>query len=121
MLKHQLLEDKGILILKPNNRLTEEDFTLLAKEVVDPYLEKHHSLHGLMIYTESFPGWNNFAALISHLKFVRDHQRQIEKVAAVTDSGFLSVMPKIADHFLRAKVQHFDYQDKDRALLWLAE
>jgi len=41
-------------------------------------------------------------------------------VAAVTDSDLLSIMPHIADHFVDAKVKHFDYFDKDRALDWLS-
>jgi hypothetical protein len=45
-----------------------------------------------MIRTESFPGWESFGALVSHLKFVADHHRQIERIAAVTDSGFLKIV-----------------------------
>jgi hypothetical protein len=49
-----------------------------------------------MIYTKSFPGWENFGAFVSHIKFVGGHHRKIERIAAVTDSGFLKVMPSIA-------------------------
>jgi hypothetical protein len=45
-----------------------------------------------MIHTESFPGWESFGAFVSHLKFVGDHHRQIERIAAVTNSGFLRIM-----------------------------
>jgi hypothetical protein len=31
---------------------------------------------GLMIYTKSFPGWENFAAFLSHIQFVKNHQRK---------------------------------------------
>jgi hypothetical protein len=71
------------------------------------------------IYTESFPGWENFGALVAHLKFVADHHRQIERIAAVTNGGFLKIMPRIADHFVRAQIKHFEYKEKDRALAWL--
>jgi hypothetical protein len=40
-----------------------------------------------MIHAESFPGWESFGAFVSHLKFVGDHHRQIERIAAVTNSG----------------------------------
>ena len=73
-----------------------------------------------MIYVESFPGWDSFAALVSHIRFVKDHNKRIQRVAAVTDSGFLSTIPKIAGHFVRAKIQHFPYQDKDAAMQWLS-
>lgn len=42
-----------------------------------------------MIQAGSFPGWESFAALVSHMRFVRDHHRSIGKVAAVSDSIIL--------------------------------
>ena len=45
-----------------------------------------------------------------------DHGR---RVAAVTDSGFLSVLPRFAAHFVRAEIKHFPYSDKQQALDWL--
>ena len=118
MLKHKLLQDWGILIVNPQGPLEQADFEALAK-IVDPYIESHGTLRGLMIYTESFPGWNNFAGLVSHLKFVKDHQRHIDKVAAVTDSGFLEVIPGIANHFVKADIRHFDFEEKENAMKWL--
>ncbi|WP_458774674.1 SpoIIAA family protein [Desulforhopalus sp. 52FAK] len=111
------MEDK-ILIVRPTEALEEDDFRTLA-QLVDPFIVKYGLLDGLMIYTESFPGWDSFGALISHLKFVKDHQKKITRVAAVTDSGFLKIMPSIADHFTHAEIKHFSYNDKDDALDWL--
>ena len=62
MLQHELLRDRGILILKPDGALRAEDFTALAA-AVDPYIEQNGKLNGLMIEAPSFPGWENFAAL----------------------------------------------------------
>jgi hypothetical protein len=55
----------------------------------------------------------------SHIRFVRNYHEKIERVAAVTDNGFLAILPKVADHFVAAEVRHFDYQDRDEALSWL--
>jgi hypothetical protein len=88
--------------------------------MVDPYIEQHGKLKGLLIHANNFPGWSDFAALVSHLRFVRDHHRQIERIAVATDSGVLSVLPRIASHFVAAEVQHFEYADRDAALRWLA-
>jgi SpoIIAA-like len=118
MIKSELLKDKGVLIVSPAGPLARSDFEHLAKEI-DPYIEKNGRLHGLMVYAESFPGWADFAALLSHLKFVKDRQSKIEKVAAVSDSGFLKIMASIAGHFVKAEVKHFDYDDKHKALEWL--
>lgn len=120
MIQHELLREQGILIVTPQGPLEESDFEELAR-VVDPWIEDNGELHGLMIYVESFPGWEDFAALASHLKFVKDHQKHIAKVAAVTDSGFLSIMPRVVDHFVHAEVRHFDYADRQAAMDWLEE
>lgn len=120
MLKHEILKDEGILIISPVEALTSEDFESLARDV-DPYIEQHGPLAGLVIEAESFPGWRNFGALVSHLRFVKDHHRNIKKVAAVTDSSFLSVLPSVANHFVNAEVKHFDFADKEAAMKWIRE
>jgi SpoIIAA-like len=107
------------LIVSPEGRLAASDFARLAEEI-DPYIERNGRLHGLMIYTEYFPGWANFAALVAHLKFVKGHQSRIEKVAAVSNSGFIKIMPSVVRRFVKAEVRHFAYADKDKALEWLA-
>src|SRR5438045_7015722 len=118
MVEHELLRTDGILILRPQSSLEAADFEKLAQEI-DPYIEANGKLHGLMLDAEAFPGWQNFAALIAHFKFVRDHHRKIEKVAVVSDSTFLSVAPKIATHFVQADLRHFTHQQRDAALAWL--
>jgi len=118
MLKHELLRNESILIVKPEAPLESKDFGELSREV-DPYIEETGKLKGLMIYAESFPGWDNFAALLSHIKFIKNHHQRIRKVAAVTDSGFLSILPRVASHFVRAEIRHFAWHDKEAALNWL--
>ena len=119
MIHHELLHKQGILVVTPQGPLEKADFAMLAKKV-DPFIAAKGQLNGLMIYVESFPGWSDFAALVSHLKFVKEHERYIAKVAAVTDSSFLSILPHIANHFIGAQVRHFDYSNKQNALTWLA-
>ena len=118
MLINEVMLDEKILVITPEGSLEKTDFETLSKEV-DPYIEAMGTLNGLMIYSESFPGWENFAAVLSHIKFIKEHHHNIKKVAAVTDSGFLSILPRVAGHFVQAEVKHFPYQDKDAALDWL--
>ncbi|MCX7892812.1 MAG: STAS/SEC14 domain-containing protein [Burkholderiales bacterium] len=118
MIHFELLRDRGILVVTPTGPLEQADFELLAREV-DPYIAAHGRLAGLMIYAKSFPGWESFGALVSHLRFVGGHHRRIARVAAVTDSGFLTIVPKVVAHFVSAEVRHFDFDAKDRALAWL--
>ena len=120
MIKTEWQGQHNILSITPEGRLEAEDFARLAQEV-DPYLEEHGQLKGLMIETESFPGWQDFAALLSHLRFVKAHHEKVRRVAAVTDSSFLSIMPQVASHFVKAEVRHFPYQDRQIALDWLLQ
>ena len=118
MLKHELLLQEGILIVMPEGPLESADFDRLAQEI-DPYIADRGMLNGLMIYTTTFPGWDDLAALVSHFKFVKNHHQKIKKVAAVTDIGFLSIVPRVANHFVRAEIRHFDFHDREKALAWL--
>jgi tRNA U38,U39,U40 pseudouridine synthase TruA len=118
MFNYELNRAEGILIVEPIGPLESTDFEQLVQEV-DPYIEENGELNGLMVYAESFPGWDNFAAFLSHIKFVKNHHQKIKKIAAVTDGGFLAIMQQIANHFVAAEIKHFDYPDKDAALNWL--
>lgn len=118
MLSKELMIDEGILIVTPEGPLEEADFTSLAADV-DSYIEKRGQLQGLMIYVKSFPGWDSFAGMLSHLKFVKDHHQQIQKIAVVTDGGVLKILPQIAGHFVAAQIKHFPYQEKESAIDWL--
>ena len=59
MIQYELLREQGILILKPEGALRAEDFTAIAG-VVDPYIDQHGELKGLMIEAPSFPGLGGF-------------------------------------------------------------
>jgi len=118
MLKHELLADKGVLIVRPEEPLSAADFAALAAEA-DPYIETHGGLKGLMICAKAFPGWENIDGAISHFKFVRDHRRKIAKVGVVSDSEILALLPRLASHFVSAKVKHFKGGEERQALAWI--
>jgi hypothetical protein len=120
MINFELLQDEGILIIRPTGSLEAADFQKIAQEV-DPYIQSNGKLRGVMVDAESFPGWKDFGALFAHLRFVKDHHRNIKKIAAVSDSGFLAIAPKIASHFVQADVRHFAHSQRDEAMNWLRE
>ena len=114
----ELLHDKGILLITPEGPLAAGDFQKVAA-LVDPYIAEKGALKGLTIRAPSFPGWDSFAGLLEHMKFVRDHHRHIERVAAVTDSAFLKIAPSIARHFANPEIRVFRSDESARALSWL--
>jgi len=118
VIQAELKEDDGILLLTPTAPLTKKDFERVA-EKVDPYIESHGRLKGILIHADPFPGWRNLSAVTSHFRFVRDHHRQVSKVAAVGDNGFLEIMPELAQHFVSAEVKHFPADAYERAIDWI--
>ena len=118
MIRVELLKDKGIVIVTPEGKLEASDFDRIGR-VVDPYINANGKLSGLMICAAAFPGWSDFAALISHIRFIKGHHRKINRVAAVTDSDFVKIMPIVAKHFVAAELRHFSFAEKEHALTWL--
>ena len=120
MISFEILKEEGIVLIEPSGPLEKEDFQKLTGEV-DAYINEKGFVRGIIIHTESFPGWDNFSAFIHHVKFVKDHHRKIRRVAAVTDSKFLTIVPNVARHFVAAEIKHFDYDDMEEAKKWVTE
>ena len=118
MIEFELLRDAGVLSVTPKGALTADDFRAVSR-TVDPYISENGKLTGLIIEAPSFPGWENFAALIGHIRFVRDHHRKIERVAVLTDSTILTIAPKIAEHFAHPEFKVFRSGERPDALAWL--
>ncbi|MCE5289424.1 MAG: STAS/SEC14 domain-containing protein [Nocardiaceae bacterium] len=117
--EHRLIAESGVIVVEIHRPLRAQDFEALA-ETADTWLETHETLHGLVIHTREFPGWENVAGLLHHIQFVRDHHRKIGKVALVADSKLASLAPHLVNHFINAEVKKFDYDEFDDALAWAA-
>lgn len=113
-------DDEGLLILRPSqdHGLTEYDFELIS-EIADNYLADHSNLNGILIISRNFPGWQGFSAMMSHMKFVHGHHRKIERIAVLTNSPLGKFADHVADHFVKAEIKSFEYDQYDDALNWL--
>lgn len=119
MLRVDLHSSEKIAVIRVGQMtgLTEADFKGLT-DIIDEYLRDCGDLNGIVIVSKEFPGWDDFEAFISHIKFVRKHHRMIKKVALVTSSALLSAAPLLIDHFVNAKARHFDFNEIDEAKEW---
>lgn len=113
------ITESGVLIVQPSGPLTKDDFESLAGKA-NLWIEEHGSLKGILIDAPEFPGWKDFAGLQSHIRFVRDHHKHIERLAVASDSSFLSALPVVARHFVKAEIRRFEAGDTEAALNWLA-
>ena len=120
MLSIDLNKEAGLVIVQPEGTLSESDFDTIAS-VIDPYLEEHGELRGLIIYTKDFPGWDSFGAMLKHFKFVKDHHQKLSYVALVTDSAIGNLAEKIAGHFISAEVKYFPYSQLADAKSWILD
>jgi hypothetical protein len=120
MIEYDLDSKHNILLVRPESALDKNDFVELAK-AVDPQIEANGDLAGLIISAPSFPGWESFGAMVTHFRFVRDHQKHIKKVAVVTDSHLADVAGHLGSHFVSAKIQHFPAGRLEQARQWIID
>lgn len=120
MIEYEMDTEQSILQVHPVSPLDKEDFTTLAN-AVDPQIEASGDLAGLIISAAKFPGWDSFGAMVTHFRFVRDHQKHITKVAVVTDSHIGDLAEHLASHFVSAKIRHFSAGQTDEARQWIID
>ena len=118
MIEHSLDAASSVLHIRPKSALEKGDFEQLAK-TVDPHIEKTGALAGIIVEAPRFPGWDSFAALAAHLRFVRDHHRKVNKIALVTDSALGDVAERLASHFVAAEIRHFPAGQLEAAKRWV--
>ncbi|HXJ83683.1 MAG TPA: STAS/SEC14 domain-containing protein, partial [Candidatus Methylomirabilis sp.] len=82
------------------------------------WIEAHGELRGLVVHAREFPGWENLESLVRHLRFVRDHHRSVRRVAVSAGGKLAALAPRLAEHFVKAELQHFGYDELDRAIAW---
>ncbi|MGV6827446.1 MAG: STAS/SEC14 domain-containing protein [bacterium] len=118
---HVTIENESrVVLLEPDAPLNADDFTSAAR-IIDPLVEEPGGLNGMIIHTRSFPGWDSFEGLLSHLRFVRDHHQYISRVAIVTDSVIGNFAETVASHFVNAEVRHFPFAALNEARRWAAD
>lgn len=108
----------GIAEVEIKDPLATEDFKILSK-TLDPWIENNGELIGLLLHSKNFPHWENFGGFISHLSFIKNHHRKIEKLAIVADGFLPNHLLKFTNHFTKAQVKHFDYKEMEGARDWL--
>jgi hypothetical protein len=119
MIDYHLDPATAVLTLRPESALQKSDFVELGK-AVDPQIEEHGDLQGLILDVDKFPGWDSFGALVTHMRFVRDHHKHVKKIAVVTDSHLGDVAEHLAAHFVSAEIQHFPAGEMTQARNWIA-
>lgn len=116
-LAHRLLTDRGVLVLEPQGPLRAEDFDAVAL-TVDPWLESEGALRGIVVHTKTIPGWENLGSMLRHLRFVKEHQRRVGRIALAANGKLAELGPRLLEHFVQAELKRFDHDDVDSAISW---
>lgn len=116
----KILEEEGIVIIKPSGLIKRSDLEALTREV-DNHVGQKGMIRGMIIHTRSFPEWHDLSAFFKDMKFVFAHQRKIQRVASVTDSKLLMIVHSIAHHVLFPEIRHFSYGDIGAAITWIRD
>jgi len=112
------LQDDGVLIVHPKGPLRREDFDQLSS-LIDPWIETHHHLNGMVVSIDQFPGWENVGSFIHHFEFINAHHRQIRRVALAVTGVLPEIVSKVASHFVEAEVKQFPYDKTKDAIAWV--
>ena len=120
MIKYDLDKPNSILTVRPESSLDKSDFTELAK-AVDPEIEANGKLAGLIINAPGFPGWDSFGAMVTHFRFIRDHQKHVGRIAVVTDSHIGDFAARLGSHFISAKIRQFPAGQVEQAREWIVD
>jgi hypothetical protein len=114
---HRLVPEAGVIVVEVKEALRPVDFAALAA-TADQWIGTHGSLNGLVIHAHHFPGWESLRGMMSHFRFVRDHHREVKRIALVTDSRLASLTPQLAEHFVKATIKVFGYEELGAATAW---
>lgn len=118
MLKVTIDKIHHIALLELDGPLSEIDFQAAARKV-DASIAETGCMNGIVIHAKSFPGWDSIAALVAHLKFVKDHHQKLSRVALATESIAAHIAEVFATHFVSAEIKIFSYQEIDKATQWV--
>jgi hypothetical protein len=116
---YRLDPDTGVVVVEVSGALRAADFEAMAR-TVDGWLTDHAELRGLVVHARAFPGWENLASMLRHVRFVRDHHQRIGKAALAVDGRMATLVPAVAGHFVKAEVRRFGYDELDAAVRWAA-
>lgn len=118
MLSVNMDEGNAIAVLETGAGLGQADLEAAAR-VVDPFLRKRGRLNGLIVRAPGAEDWDAFAAMASRLRFAMDQHRAITRIALVTDADASSVAPRIAPHFVNAKIKIYPDAGLEHARAWI--
>ncbi|MBU3030317.1 STAS/SEC14 domain-containing protein [Paracoccus marinaquae] len=117
MLNIQADADRNVITARPEGQIPASEFEALGAAIED-HANRHDRMPGLVVHLKGLPHWQGLSAMRAHFEVVRRHGMVLPRVAIVTDTFGLAMLPSLADIFVRARVRHFDVRQMDEAIVW---
>ena len=105
------------LKIVPSEKLTEADFQGLALRV-DPLIKKCGRVR-LLVDVSGFSGWESYAAFQAHASFIKNHQRNVERIAVIVGHDWQNWVVDVARMFLHPEARAFHESREEEAQRWL--
>lgn len=110
--------DGNTIAVRPEGRLHPGDFDRIA-ERIDNLIKQKGKIR-LIIDGRAFHGWSDVKAAEEHFRFIRDHHKKVERVAAVAPYEGIKWLAEITNVFVAADVKMFDLNEIESAREWAA-
>jgi len=110
---------KGVLLVIPEGPLTCKDIDSLKSKL--NALRARALRPSIVIHTRAFPGWKSTRAFFEQVRFIRDHHREIAKVAIASSSSFFRIARPILAPLVSPEIRLFVYEALADAVAWAEE
>jgi len=117
MIRTEIIYDNALKIIVPD-KLKADDFHQIAPQI-DSLIRKHGQIR-LLIDASGFTGWENITAFESHAKFVKTHQKKIERISVITTHDWQQWLIGAIKIFVHPQIRAFDKSHESNALQWIS-
>jgi hypothetical protein len=99
-----------------SEKLTKADFHCLAQQV-EPMITQCGQIR-LLIDLSGFNGWESYAAFETRASFIKNHHRNVERIAVIAGHDWQHWVVDMARMFLYPEARAFDKSREDEAQRW---
>ena len=116
VIKTEAISPSALKII-PSEKLTEADFHGLAPQV-DAIISKFGQAR-LLIDVSAFHGWESYAAFQAHASFIKNHQRNVERIAVIVGHDWQHWLVDAVRMFLHPEARAFNKSGEHEARRWV--
>jgi hypothetical protein len=85
---------------------------------LDAKIKRHNALR-LLLDLRDFDGWQGLSALGAHLKLVRSHISEVQRIAILAESSWLHMAQRVVGSLIHAETKFFPADQVEAAKAWV--